>query len=96
MIKRIVKMEFQSDKVEDFKTIFRNSCSKIKSRPGCRHVECLQDLSRPNLFFTYSVWDKEADLQAYRESELFADVWARTKALFSGKPEAWSVMELND
>lgn len=93
MIKRIVKMEFREEAIEPFKTLFRNSCSKIKARKGCRHVECLQDLQRPNVFFTYSVWDSESDLQAYRDSELFAAVWAETKALFSAKPEAWSLNE---
>lgn len=93
MIKRIVKMEFRPEAIEAFKRIFSQSCSKIKARKGCQHVECLQDLQRPNVFFTYSVWDSEAELEAYRESELFAGVWAQTKALFAAKPEAWSVRE---
>jgi hypothetical protein len=34
----------------------------------------------------------EADLENYRNSELFYDVWTFTKKLF--KPEAWSVDKL--
>jgi quinol monooxygenase YgiN len=93
MIKRIVKMEFRSDKVEEFKLIFKNSCSKIKARKGCHHVELLQDVKNPALFFTFSIWDEETDLNAYRDSDLFAAVWAATKALFNAKPEAWTVIE---
>lgn len=93
MIKRIVKMEFRADKTEEFKLIFKNSCSKIKARKGCRHVELLQDVKNPCLFFTFSIWDDEEDLNAYRDSELFAGVWAATKALFSARPEAWTVAE---
>jgi quinol monooxygenase YgiN len=96
MIKRIVKMEFRPDKVEDFKLIFKTSCSKIRARKGCRHVELLQDVKNPALFFTFSVWEEEADLNAYRESELFAKVWAATKALFNAKPEAWTVLEIKE
>ncbi|MCU0360076.1 MAG: antibiotic biosynthesis monooxygenase [Bacteroidia bacterium] len=96
MIKRIVKMEFRADKVEEFKLIFKTSCSKIKARKGCHHVELLQDINNPCLFFTFSIWDEEADLNAYRDSDLFAGVWAATKALFNAKPEAWTLQEWKD
>ena len=29
----------------------------------------------PRVFFTYSVWDSPSDLEAYRTSDVFADVW---------------------
>ena len=87
-------MEFRPDKLEEFKTIFKSSCSGILSRKGCKHVELLQDLNNPCVFFTFSIWEKPEDLQAYRESDFFAAVWAKTKALFSAKAEAWSVHEI--
>jgi heme-degrading monooxygenase HmoA len=43
------------------------------------------------VLFTYSLWESEADLNAYRHSELFEDTWKHTKALFADKPAAWSV-----
>jgi hypothetical protein len=30
-------------------------------------------------------------LETYRHSELFKEVWSKTKPLFNAKPEAWSV-----
>ena len=45
-------------------------------------------------FFTYSYWDSENDLNNYRKSELFNEVWTFTKKLFNAKPEAWSVEKL--
>jgi hypothetical protein len=33
-------------------------------------------------------------LNAYRNSELFAGVWGRTKVLFAEKAEAWSLQDL--
>ena len=94
MIKRIVKMSFQPDKVEDFKAIFKANWKLIAGFEGCSRVELLQDKLHPNVFFTYSVWEDEIFLDAYRNSELFATVWNKTKALFCEKPEAWSVDEL--
>jgi hypothetical protein len=37
------------------------------------------------------MWDDPKYLEAYRQSELFEGVWAKTKVLFDAKPEAWSV-----
>lgn len=91
MIKRLVKMSFQPDKIEDFKTIFAENRTFIQGFEGCKHVELLQDANNPNIFFTYSLWESETFLEVYRQSELFARVWAATKVLFNDKPQAWSV-----
>ena len=48
----------------------------------------------PDVFFTFSVWESAAHLDAYRNSKLFAETWAATKALFADKPQAWSMEEL--
>ncbi len=90
MIKRLVKLTFQEDKIEDFKDIFEASKDKIKAMEGCEHVEVLQDIAQPQVFFTLSIWDTEGSLNKYRDSELFKTTWANTKILFSDKPMAWS------
>lgn len=95
MIKRIVKMSFEPDKVETFKTVFKNNWKYIKGFDGCSHVELLQDKLNPHVFFTFSSWKSEDHLNTYRESDLFAKVWGATKILFNDKPMAWSLDELN-
>jgi heme-degrading monooxygenase HmoA len=45
--------------------------------------------------FTYSQWDSEESLNAYRQTELFVQTWKRTKTLFQEKAEAWSVALIN-
>jgi len=91
MIKRIVKLSFQEDKLTAFREIFEESKAKIKGFEGCHHVELLQGIDPNNIFFTFSIWDSEAALNKYRHSDLFQKIWAKTKVLFSDKPEAWSV-----
>ncbi|GAB5558255.1 MAG: antibiotic biosynthesis monooxygenase [Schleiferiaceae bacterium] len=88
---RIVKMEFDPAKVEDFKKLFDGVKEKIRAFEGCQYLELLQQTQGGNIFFTYSVWEDEKYLENYRSSELFATVWAETKKGFAGKPEAWSV-----
>ena len=93
MIIRIVKMTFQPEKTTEFQMIFEESKQLIRNMNGCSHLELLNDINEPNIFFTYSYWDSETDLNNYRNSDVFANVWAKTKILFSAKPEAWSVQQ---
>jgi heme-degrading monooxygenase HmoA len=90
MIKRLVKLTFQSDKTDDFITIFEESKAFILAMNGCQHLELLRNTTAPNIFFTLSFWENEAALNAYRHSELFWVTWAKTKILFSDKPQAWT------
>ena len=94
MIKRIVKMSFKPECVSDFKEVFKTNWTHIKGFEGCEHLELLQDELHPNVFFTYSLWQSEEHLNAYRDSELFGRVWIATKVLFNDKPEAWTVRQL--
>jgi quinol monooxygenase YgiN len=94
MIKRIVKMSFAPEKVEEFKMIFQENWGLIKSFKGCAHVELLQDTGTSNIFFTYSLWETAEDLDAYRNSELFKKVWGATKLLFNERPQAWSLSQV--
>ena len=91
MIKRIVKLTFESDKIELFLENFEKSKHKIRNFEGCHHLELWRDKRNPNIFFTYSFWENESALDKYRHSELFKNIWSKTKILFSDKPEAWSI-----
>lgn len=91
MIKRIVKLTFQEDKTEDFVAIFQATKDKISAVDGCHHLEFWRATQHPNIFFTYSYWESETHLNAYRHSDLFQATWKKTKVLFADKPEAWSV-----
>jgi heme oxygenase (mycobilin-producing) len=68
MIKRIVKMSFHPDKIEEFKMIFQENWQQIRGFEGCSHVELLQDENQPSVFFTYSLWQSEKHVNDYRSS----------------------------
>lgn len=91
MLVRIVKLNFKPENISSFEAIFEESKEKIRGFKGCLHLELFQEIQKPNVFFTYSYWKDENALENYRHSELFKSTWARTKVLFAGKPEAWSV-----
>ena len=95
MIKRIVRLSFQEEKIGAFTALFEETKDKIRSFPGCTHLELWNDLDEPNVFFTYSYWESPDALEAYRHSDFFKATWAKTKVLFNGRPQAWSVRELS-
>ena len=90
MIRRIVKMEFESARAEEFSTYVKTIVNKIAAMPGCHKVYVLRDANNTNIFFTYSYWDDQEALDNYRHSELFKEVWGKTKQMFSKRAEAWS------
>jgi heme-degrading monooxygenase HmoA len=94
MFVRIVKLSFHLENIPAFLENFELMKEKIRNAPGNRLLELYQDKQNPELFFTYSYWETEADLENYRNSELFYEVWQFTKKLFNDKPEAWSVDKL--
>lgn len=91
MFIRIVKMSFAKENVEEFLENFDINKEKIRAVDGCEFLQLLRDKDNTNQFFTYSFWNKQEDLDNYRQSDLFKGVWAKTKVLFNAKPEAWSV-----
>lgn len=91
MIVRIVKMTFREDEVTNFQELFEGWRHRIIAFPGCVHLQLLHDRKDPRIFFTYSVWEEEARLAAYRDSEVFASVWPVVKKLFAAPAEAWTV-----
>jgi autoinducer 2-degrading protein len=93
MIIRIVKMTFDPEQIETFLGNFHARKQDIRAQDGCNHLQLLRDTHTPNIFMTYSWWDSEDHLNAYRHSDLFKDVWSKTKPLFIAKPEAWSVTQ---
>lgn len=96
MITRIVRMHFSSDTAEQFLRIFRENQNAIRASNGCTHLELLQDIDNPDIFFTISLWESPEALQAYRHSSLFRRTWNKTRALFAEKPAAWSTRVINN
>jgi len=91
MLTRIVKMSFETSKINAFLENFNNNKENIRNFEGCRLLELCQDKNNSSTFFTYSKWESETHLETYKNSELFKTVWAKTKTMFNDKPQAWSV-----
>ena len=84
-------MEFKEEEIPAFLTNFESVRQNIRNFPGCQHLKLLQDKNDTTIYFTYSKWDTESDLETYRNSALFKEIWATTKPKFRSKAAAWSV-----
>lgn len=93
MLIRIVKLHFQDDKIEEFLTFFDTIKNQVNTFPGCQGMKLLRDINTPTIVMTYSHWENEAALDAYRTSDTFGLIWPKIKPWFSEKPQAWSVKE---
>ena len=91
MIVRFVKLELQSQHIDDFKRLTAGEKDEIIAFEGCSFLEILQDVNNENLFFSHSHWESEEALNAYRESAFFRGNWEQVKQWFAAKPEAWSL-----
>ena len=93
MIVRIVRMEFLPEKVSEFLELFQSTREQIRNFPGVEKLEFYRDASAGNVYYTLSHWRSTGDLEKYRKSELFGNVWGKTRVLFSEKAQAFSLVE---
>ncbi len=91
MITRIVKLQFREENLRDFLSYFDTISHIVNNFPGCYGMKLYQEKGNPTTVFTYSHWASEQDLENYRLSPEFSEIWPHIKVWFDGKPEAWTV-----
>jgi quinol monooxygenase YgiN len=84
-------MHFKEDSVETFLEIFQKHKGAIRKVKGCTHLELMKDVNHPTVYATVSHWQDASNLEDYRNSALFKDVWGQVKTLFSTPAQAFSL-----
>jgi autoinducer 2-degrading protein len=95
MITRIVMLNFQPDKVDEFLEIFNQNKQVLANSDGCICLEIFESTSDIDTYFTISNWQSVEHLERYRQSELFKYIWSKVKPLFNNKAQAWTLNTLN-
>ena len=91
MITRIVKLTFKAESVPQFLQIFEEMKHQIAGFEGCESLQLLKQRGTDNVYFTYSIWQEEKYLEAYRNSDFFVNIWSKTKTHFSDKAQVWTL-----
>ncbi|MEO8069515.1 MAG: antibiotic biosynthesis monooxygenase family protein [Flavobacteriales bacterium] len=95
MVVRVVKMTFRPEECDRFLELFDGWRHRIRAFPGCRYLELLGEQGNSGVFMTYSEWDDPSDLENYRLSAVFAEVWPTVKGMFAAPAEAWTADRLH-
>ena len=90
---RTIRLTIRPDRLDAFHALFAETRNRIAAAPGCRSLDLWQDVGYPNVLTTVSLWDGPHALDAYRDSDLFRETWARTTPLFAAPPVARSHIE---
>jgi len=90
MLVRIVRMNFEPDKVANFVAHFQQIKERILAVEGCERLELWQDKDQPNFVMTCSHWQSADYLEKYRQSDLFLENWRVAKSFFADKATAFS------
>ena len=83
-------MEFVPERSNEFESFVKTITNKIANFEGCFGVRILRDSDNENVFFTYSYWRSKEDLENYRKSDLFRQIWPKTKEMFAKPAKAWT------
>ncbi len=93
MITRLVHLQIELERCADFESYVRPRIARIAAQPGCLSVQLLQ--GDPGHYFTVSEWSAQKDLDAYRDSSLFDEIWPTVKPWFSAKADAWTTTQIS-
>ena len=93
MITRIVKLHFHANFCSEFENNFSEFKKVVSSFEGCKSVKLLKSNSI-GIYFTISQWEQESNLDQYRTSETFKEIWNTLKPYFVERAEAWTTQEI--
>lgn len=93
MLVRIVQLHIEPELLSRFLELYSSHQSTIAGFKGCKEVKLLQDSKQPERVATLSLWNSEEDLNHYRYSEFFKNLWAQVKPMFASPAQAWSYFE---
>ncbi len=93
MITRIVRLTIAAEKQADFERTFWSTYPLISAVSGCTELKLFRDADLPEVFITFSKWNRAEDLEAYRNSELFKRTWDTVKPMFAAKAVAFSMVD---
>lgn len=92
MLVRIVHLQIKMECVDAFREMFSRGGARVQTFEGCNQVQLLE--SEQGVFMSYSVWESEDALNAYRNSAFFRATWPKLKEMFREKAQAWSASDL--
>lgn len=86
-IARINEFESREGKAADLRELLISVVRNVKSSPGCRIAQLLQDTHYAGRFVVYELWDDEASHRAATHT-IPRDLIQKAMALLAGPPKS--------
>ena len=90
MITRIIKLRLK-DSTDEFIKYINSIHDEIFQFTGCHNMEVLNDKDDPKVFFIYTIWKNETELNKFRNSSFNRNFWNTLQDLCESRPEVWTV-----
>jgi heme-degrading monooxygenase HmoA len=79
---RLIHVKVPEDQMAKAEKIWREDCGPLmKKAPGCVSEELLKCLDVPGEYISFSEWESEAAIEAYRASPAHAEIQRHSQAL---------------
>jgi len=67
---RVIQVNVDSSQIAEAERIWKEDCAPLMiQQKGCLSEQLLKCEDEPGEYISYSVWESQADIDAYRESE---------------------------
>jgi len=79
---RLIHIKVAPSEVERAREVWKTECAPLMIRQkGCTSEKLLHCREEPGEFISYSEWDSEEDIEAYRRSDAHKEIVAHSRRL---------------
>jgi heme-degrading monooxygenase HmoA len=84
-IVRLIYVTVDADQSTDAERIWKNDCAPLMiQQPGCLSEKLLKCVDAPGEYISYSEWDSQQHIDAYRKSDAHEKIKDHTRGLRGG------------
>lgn len=84
-------MHIKTKDIVKFRDTFTNYQSQIKDFKGCMQHDIFCDKEKEEIYYSYTIWDSEKNLNKYRKSTLLKEINTNIIQYCSKDPQAWTI-----
>jgi quinol monooxygenase YgiN len=86
-IVRLIFVKVVPEEVKSAEQIWKEHCAPLMiQQPGCLSEKLLRSLDDPGEFISYSEWNDQQSIDAYRQSEAHEEIKTHARRLHGDRP----------
>ncbi len=89
-------MTLKEAHVDSFKKRIPIISIEVRRVSGCMHNDIFRDKNKDNVFYSYTIWNSEEDIEKYLNSQYYKEIWNDLWDYFKIEPQAWKIDNIFD